>query len=141
MHLEMKGANPADLDAINRLRDRAFQGGDIWDLIDCFDNDSVWMPMGEAPVEGKEAIRAWATRFDGQTVKFQQIPQEIVVAGDWAFDRFVGILTLISATDGQDGESTWFQCFWTLHRQEDDSWKAVHWIWNEHPPLQSHSRS
>ena len=137
----MSSAILTDLEAIHRLRDRAFRDGDVWDLIDFFDDDSVWMPMGEAAVEGKDSVRAWATRFDGQIVKFQQIPQEIVVAGDWAFDRFIGVMTAISAADGQDGKSYWFQCFWTLHRQEDDSWKVVHWIWNEHPPLQSHSRT
>ena len=124
-----------ELEAINRLRDRAFRGGDIWDLIDLFVDDSVWMPMGDAAVEGKESVRAWATRFDGRIVKFRIIPQEVVVAGEWAFDRFVGIMTSISATDDQELESYCFQYFWTLCRQEDDSWKVVHWIWNEHPPI------
>lgn len=117
------------------MRDWTFQCGDIWDLLDFFDNDSVWNPTGEAAVEGKEAIRAWATRFDGQIIKFRIIPQEVVVAGEWAFDRFVGIMTPISARDDQVVESYCFQYFWTLHRQEDDTWKVVHWIWNEHPPL------
>jgi len=123
------------LEAINRLRDKAFGDGDIWDLIDLFVDDSVWMPMSDAAVEGKEAVRAWATRFDGQRARVRIIPQEVVVSGDWAFDRFVGIITPLSATGDPEGESSCFQYFWTLRRQEDNSWKVVHWIWNRHPPL------
>lgn len=131
----MKETIGMSVEAINSLRDRAFQGGDIWDLIDLFVDDPVWMPIGEAAVEGKEAVRAWATRFDGQLFRFKIIPQEVVVAGEWAFDRFVGIMTPITVAGEEDGESHYFQYFWTLRKQQDDSWKVVHWIWNKHPPL------
>lgn len=131
----MKETDSMHVEAINSLRDKAFRDGDIWDLIDLFVDDCVWMPMGEAAVEGKEAIRAWATRFDGQTFEFRIIPEEAVVSGDWAFERFVGIMTQTSAAGGERGEPCTFQYFWTLRRQGDGSWKIAHWIWNEHPPV------
>lgn len=129
----MEVSDSADVKAINRLRQEAFGTGDIWDFIDFFTDDTVWMPDGEAPVEGKDAVRTWSTRFDGQTFEFRTIPEEIVIAGDWAIDRFVGIKIPVSST-GKKGDPSYYQAFWTLRRQEDDSWKIVHWIWNEHPP-------
>ena len=130
----MKNPIRADIEAINRLRDKAFATGDIWDYIDYFTDDTVWMPNGEAAVEGKEAVRAWATRFDGQTFKFRIIPQEVVVVGDWAFDRFIEIMIPVSSS-GEERDPIYFQTFWTLRRQADGSWKVVQWIWNEHPPI------
>jgi uncharacterized protein (TIGR02246 family) len=119
---------------INRLRADAFETGDIWKTIDYFTDDTVWTPNGGVAIVGKDAVRAWATRFDGQTCKFRTTPEEVVVAGDWAFARFVGVMTLSSTTGEEERESTCFQCFWTLRRQEDGSWKIAHWIWNEQPP-------
>lgn len=124
----------ADVKAINHLREQAFETGDIWDYIDYFTDDTIWMPNGEATLEGKEAVRAWATRFDGQTFKFQIVPEEVVVAGDWAFDRFIEIMIPVSAT-GEEGDPSYYQAFWTLRRQVDGFWKITHYIWNNHPPI------
>lgn len=130
----MESTIRADVEVINRLREKAFETGDIWDFIDFFTDDAVWMPYWEAAVEGKEAVRAWATRYDGKTYRFEIVPQQVVVAGDWAFDRFIEIMIPVSPS-GEEGDPYTFQSFWTLRRQEDNSWKVAHWIWNEHPPL------
>lgn len=133
----MKNSVRADIEAINRLRDNAFRIGAVWDIwhsIDLFTDDMVWMPNGGTAVVGKEACRAWATRFDGQTFKFQIIPEEVVVAGDWAFDRFIEIMIPISSS-GEEEDPNYFQGFWTLRRQADGSWKIIHYIWNDHPPV------
>ncbi len=124
----------ADVKAINRLREQAFETGDVWDYIDYFTDDTVWMPNGEAALVGKEAVRAWATRFDGQTFKFRIVPEEVVVAGDWAFDRFIEIMIPVSSI-GEEGDPSYFQAFWTLRRQVDGSWRITHYIWNNHPPI------
>ncbi len=124
----------AGIKAVNRLRDKAFEAKDIWEYINYFTDDAVWMPYWDKAIEGKKAIRAWATRFDGQAFRFEIIPQQVVFAGNWACDRFIEIMAPVSPS-GENGEPRTFQCFWTLRRQEDNSWKIVHWIWNEHPPV------
>lgn len=130
----MEDSVSVNIKAINRLRDEAFKTGDIWDYIDYFTDDTVWMPDGEAALLGKEAVRAWATRFDGQTFKFRIVPEEVVVAGDWAFDRFIEIMVPVSST-GEEGDPSYYRAFWTLRRQVNGSWKITHYIWNNHPPI------
>jgi len=130
----MESTIRTDVEAINRLREEAFETGDIWDYIDHFADDTVWMPNGETTLVGKEAVRAWATRFDGQTFRFRIVPEEVVVAGDLAFDRFIEIMIPVSFT-GEEGDPSCYQAFWTLRRQGDGSWKITHYIWNNHPPI------
>jgi len=122
-------------DAINRLRDRAFETGNIWHFIDCFTNDMVWMPPGERAIVGKDACRAWATRFDEHRFNISSISEEIVVVGDWAFNRFVEVMVKVSKGD-EAAEPVYYQGFWTLRRLADGSWKAHHFIWNRSPPIE-----
>ena len=122
-----------DVDAINSLREQAFEANDIWKFIDYFSDDMIWMPPGELPLVGKEACRLWAKRFDGLKVEISAIADEVVVAGDWAFDRFVEIQVPVSA-DGEKSAPHYLQCVWTLRREADGSWEIVHFIWNGNPP-------
>lgn len=121
-----------DIEAINNFREKAFETGVIWDFVDCFADDVVWMPNGGVAVVGKEACKEWAKQLDGIDFELSTISEEIVVAGDWAFERFVEIQSHIQ-DNGTKSPPTYLQCMWTLRRKVDNAWEAVHFIWNNNP--------
>lgn len=121
-----------DIEAINHFREKAFETGDIWDFVDCFAEDMVWMPDGGAAVVGKEACKAWAQRLDGIKFELSTISEEIIVTGDWAFERFIEIQVHVN-DDGTKSPPSHLQCMWTLRRKASNEWEAVHFIWNSNP--------
>jgi ketosteroid isomerase-like protein len=121
-----------DIEAINNLREKVFETGNIWDFIDGFADDMVWMPPGESAIVGKAACREWAKRLDGTNVEISTQSEEITATGDWAFERFVEIQVFI-AENGTKSPPHTLQCMWTLRRKADDSWEIVHFIWNGNP--------
>lgn len=121
-----------DIEAINKLREQVFETDDIWDFIDGFADDMVWMPPGESAIAGKAACREWAKRLDGVSVELSTQSEEIVVSGDWAFERFVEV-QVFTAENGTKSQPHFLQCMWTLRRKADNSWDIVHFIWNGNP--------
>ena len=121
-----------DIEAINKLREQVFETNDIWEFIDGFADDMVWMPPGESAIAGKAACREWAKRFDGVSVELSTQSEEIVVSGDWAFERFVEV-QVFTAENGSKSQPHLLQCMWTLRRKADNSWEILHFIWNSNP--------
>ena len=86
----------------------------------------------EAEIVGKAACREWAKRLDGVSMELSTQSEEIVVSGDWAFERFVEI-QVITAENGTKSQPHFLQCMWTLRRKADNSWEILHFIWNDNP--------
>ena len=124
----------ADVDAINSMRkqgDAAWEAGDLESFLDTFTDDVVWMPPSQPDLIGKEACRSLAKGLLDQT-NFEQVAtpsEEIVVAGDWAFDRFRVTWVATPSAGGESSQSN-FRGFRVLRRQEDSSWKIARYIWN-----------
>jgi ketosteroid isomerase-like protein len=112
----------ADIDAIHALREAwvaADNDSDLDGVMAVFTDDVVIMVAEEPTLIGKEAVRSWY--FVGP--EFEMSSDEVVVAGDWAFDR--GTFT----SDGEAGRYVGI-----LQRQTDGSWKYARIMGINDPP-------
>ena len=122
-----------DVEAITSARQSwtdAFNRADIEGMAAIVAEDCISKPPNEPPVVGREASRSWWQKgLDAATAHVEFSPQELEVAGDWAFDRFdftmETTLTGASETVTDNGG-----CIWIWRRQPDDSWLMARAIWN-----------
>lgn len=92
--------------------------------------DVVWRPPGDAPIEGREAVRAWLRAQPPQQVQRLDISDlRVDVSGDVAVKQaaFQTQLRLVGETQVRDVQGTHV---WTLRRQGDDaSWLVTDVRW------------
>ena len=102
-----------------------------------FTEDAIWMPNEVLPLQGKDEWWTFVEPFWDTTavVEMSVASEEIVVAGDWAFERHTERQVIRPA--GGEGETLTFNFkgIWLLQRQDDGSWKIVRYIWNWNPPI------
>jgi len=127
----------ADVAAIESLTEQvrdAYVARDWERFSGFFTNDGVWMPRNSMPLIGKEAWWSWIQGWWDQSAIEQMdvSTEEIVVAGDWAFERHNDTQVTTSKVDGETSQH-YFKGIWILRRQEDDSWKIARYIWNRNP--------
>ncbi len=144
----------ADVDALNRVRethDGAVNAGDLEAYLAVFAEDAVSMPPNEPPVVGKEAFRVWAQGLFGQ-FSFEETmsSEEVVVTGDWGFDRGTYTIRPTPKVAREPVEGTSIEqpeigreldyaqtgkYLWILKRQPDGSCKIARDMWSSnHPP-------
>ncbi len=127
----------ADMEAINKVLEQevaAISAGDVEAFVALFTNDAVGMPPGEPAAIGTEAVRSWAQDFFDQfTVQYTATSEEIVVAGNWAFQRLSFTLTLTPAAGGDPIQLNG-KGIHICQRQGDGSWKLTRDIWNSDSP-------
>jgi uncharacterized protein (TIGR02246 family) len=127
------GADPGDLQAIQRLREafvKAHNDGDADRLAELFTDDAVLVPADEADCEGREEIAGYFSDFlalESSTLEFNV--RETRITGDWAFERIDATLTLSDSTTGEEYD-VWARYFWILERQPGGSWKIARAITN-----------
>ena len=131
-------ATEADVEAINEVRDEwvaAFKTGDAAASVTAHAEDAMWMPPNEPVLSGKEAIISRnESMFDQYAMEeFSLSSEEVVVAGDWAFDRGTGKYTLTPRGEGEPIEDI-PKYVAILKKQPDNSWKYARWIWNSNNP-------
>lgn len=134
-------ANQADVEAINKLREQeitAFSAADVSTLLNIVTNDVVIMPPNEPAFTGKDALRSWAENIYKQfTVRGKHTastPSNIVLAGDWAFERLAFTLTMTPLAGGKPIQEVG-KGIHIYRRQSDGSWKIAQDIWNtDNPP-------
>jgi ketosteroid isomerase-like protein len=134
-------ANQADVEAINKLREQemaAFSAAEVNTLLNLVTNDVVVMPPNEPTLAGKDALRSWAENLYKQfTVKGKYTasnPSNIVLAGDWAFERLAFTLTMTPVAGGEPIQEIG-KGIHIYRRQADGSWKIAQDIWNtDNPP-------
>ena len=136
--MEEPDTTEADVEAINQVREQevaAINAADVEGDLAIRTDDAVHMPPNEPPVMGKEAIRSWMQAFlDQFTIQnFTASSQEIVVAGDWAFEHYSFNETLVPKAGGESIEDSG-QCIHIYQRQPDGSWKIARDIWNSDNP-------
>lgn len=124
----------ADEAAIQQVREReisAFSRGHVDSLLAVFTEDVVFMPPDQPQVAGSAALRTWAQGIADQfTVTGRYTGSEIIiVAGDWAVERFTGVLTLTSKAGGTPTEER-LKGLHVYHRQPDGTWRISHDVWN-----------
>ena len=125
---EEKRDEAAEMKAINELRARfiaAFNSNDPAALAATYTDDAIVMPANQAVVEGKQAIQAfYEAMFKQNAAKIALTPLETRVAGDWAYDRGNGTIT-VTQKSGKSGKPTEQSSKYLVivKRQADGSWK------------------
>ena len=114
----------------------AMKAGDAAALMAVLTDDVTFYPPHEPTRRGKQDVKAWAQQVFS-AVKTQRISvsdRNVVVAGDWAFERGTFVWAVAPAGGGETTEDRGrFIAIW--HRQSDGSWKAAHDIWNSSNPI------
>ncbi len=130
----------ADVEAIHRAHEEyraAVNAGDLEGGLALVTDDVVWMPPNEPALTGKEAIRRWEggePLFERFIFEISFSPEEVVVFGDWAFERGTYVLTLTPRAGGEPGQGSG-KYLWIWQRQPDGSWKNARAMWNsDNPP-------
>ena len=122
--------------AIHQIRGReleAFSQGRVDDLLAVLTEDVVFMPPNEPQVVGSNALRTWAQGIADQfTVTGAYTDSNVVVAEDWAFERYTGILTL-TPRGGGAAIGDRIKGIHVYRRQPDGSWRIALDIWNAEP--------
>ena len=128
----------ADIAAINAVAEQVTEAyiARDWDRFSAlFTEDAIWMPAEILPLTGKAAWWSFVEPFWTSTkvVEMDLVSDEIIVAGDWAFERHSE--TTVSAPTEGDGEpwTDHYKGVWLLHRQADGSWKIARYIWHWYP--------
>ncbi len=95
-----------------------------------FTDELVVMGPNEPPVTGGDSVAALMRVFHGRfAVQVEYNSQEIVVSGDWAFDRGTERYTLTPKAGGDPIRKSG-NYLYLYQRQEDGSWKQSRVIWN-----------
>ena len=123
----------ADVVAITSLRDSiqaAETGGRPDGLFAAFAEDVVVMAPGMAALVGKAAAtETMRGMFQAMSMSVQYASEELVVMGDYAFDRGSYNATMTPKAGGGT-TSDRGKYLWLLHRQADGTWKYHRVIWN-----------
>jgi uncharacterized protein (TIGR02246 family) len=122
----------ADVEAIKAVNEQclaAINSGDLDTIVSLFTDDGVYMLPNEPPVIGKAPIKS-RLQMDLDNFNFTETwsSEEIVVFGDWAFDRGTSKVTITPKQGGQPVEDVG-KYIWILKRQSDGSWKYARAMW------------
>ncbi len=136
----------ADVETINREREsisKAFNTTNLDAFLASVADDVVWMDHGgPPPTIGKETVRSNYKEFfeRGPFIPKMTISSdEIVVSGEWAFDR--GTWRIIRTYRRAARREVLESCYLMVwQRQPGNAWKLARFIWNGSPvPLKSPS--
>ena len=126
-------ASSADTEPLQRLNSAlaaAMNAGDVDAIASLLTGDVVMLPPGVPPVRGVDAVRA---TFEGM---FAQVAlnetwttEEIVVAGDLAYDWSRYVVTITPLGEGEPSTDLGQNLF-IARRQQDGSWRYARLIWN-----------
>lgn len=123
--------------AINAVREReirAFSAGAVDSLLAVLTADAVMMPPNEPMRTGADAIRTWHQNIASQfSVDGRYTDSEVSIAGDWAIERYDGVLRLTPKAGGPPVEEQ-FKGIHVYRRQPDGSWRIAQDIWNANAP-------
>ena len=134
----------ADLSAVRSVIQQMLDASSARDLeafVDLFTEDVIVMVPDRLPIIGKDAWRATVQGpFERSTVEQLNMPsEEIVIAGDWAFERHNETVVLVDRANGQRRRAH-AKGIWILRRQADGSWKFARYIYNVSPPPEADTR-
>jgi len=126
------GRDRATLDSLRRDFEIAERAGDADRMYAHAAPDIVAMPPNR-PSKIGDADRQWIRDFlAAYTVEVQYKSDEIVIAGDWAFDRGTATETMTPKAGGPAAtESTKY--LWVYQRLNGE-WKLARLIWNSNGP-------
>jgi uncharacterized protein (TIGR02246 family) len=100
-------------------------------------DDGVDLMPGEAPMIGKEVIKAWVqdilAKMPGYKVTKQEMEfHDIQVSGDWASEWALEH-QVVQPPDGKESIETWGKMALVLHREANGEWRIKQEMWNAAP--------
>ena len=133
----MEKVRDTDVQAIGGMLDeceRAYALRDWDQFASFFTEDAVWMPPGQPPLVGKDAWWSWiGPNWQRSTVGQLTLitsQEEIVVAGDWAYEWHTEV-------QFGPGWQRYFKGIRILQRQESGSWLISRYCFNKSPSPES----
>lgn len=119
-------ADRVAIENMTEAANRAYLERD-WDKFSSFfTEDGVWLPPGQPPLTGRDRWWGFVERFWNVTAPtdLDLVHDEIVVEGDWAFERHRERQTY------PGNRVLYYKAIRILQRQHDGSWKISRYIWN-----------
>jgi ketosteroid isomerase-like protein len=114
----------------------ALNADDVDGILAGLTEDHLTMAPNE-PALDMSNLRAWhQARVDQFVSRFEFSSEEIITAGDWAYERWASKFTLTPRTEG-DPVSGASKGIWVWQRQTDGGWKLARSIWNSDLPIES----
>ncbi len=127
----------ADVAAINAVRDREITlvvAGNVDSLVALYTPDVAMMPPNEPAVNGQDALRKWTKTMVSQaTVSGRYTSSQVTVSGDWAVDRYTGVLTVTPKAGGGPTEEQ-IKGVHIMQRGADGTWRIAQDVWNSDAP-------
>jgi uncharacterized protein (TIGR02246 family) len=128
---------PRDLAAIQQVTSgiiAADNRGDADAVMQFYADDSVLLPPNDAPVAGKDVIRArYESGFRHFRFAISSSSDETHVFGDWAFDR--GTTSGETVPKGAEAPRQIHDKYvMILHRERSGAWKIARLMWNGAEP-------
>ncbi len=112
----------------------ATNAGDLQAMEAFYAEEAIVVPPETLPLVGTGAIIRWIDqRREESPFEIETSSHEIVVAGDWAFDR--GAYALHLAPRDPAAAAPEYGNYLRLWRKQDGSWKIARDIWNRLPDL------
>ncbi len=123
--------------AVTAQTQAAENAGSVEQMRPHFADDLVMMGPNMPAVAGADSVAAaMGAFFQAFTVQIEYSSQEIVVLGDWAFDRGTYRHTLTPKSGGAPIPESG-KYLWLYRRHADGSWKQSRVIWNSSDPIPS----
>jgi uncharacterized protein (TIGR02246 family) len=127
----------ADVVAINEVREREValaSSGNIDNLLTVYASDVHFMAPNEPTAHGEEALRkSFEAMFGQVTLNVRYTSSEVTVAGDWAVDRYAGVITATPKAGGRPTEEK-IKGVHVMKRQPDGTWRIAQDVWNSDAP-------
>jgi ketosteroid isomerase-like protein len=128
----------ADVAAINALREREaamLNTGNVDSLLTVYATDVHMMPPGEPAQIGHASLRPYIEgMFGAVSLSAKYTSGGVVVAGDWAIDRYTAELTITPKAAGGMPTTEVIKGLHICQRQADGSWKIAYDVWNMDAP-------
>lgn len=115
----------------------AVNKGDVEAEVNRFTEDGIYMWPDAPAIEGREALREWfERRFARVEAHIESRTEELVVSGDWAFERGTSVVR-VRQKNSTHVDTVRGKHINILRRQPDGSWKIARRIRNrDHAPGQ-----
>lgn len=127
----------ADKHTISKVGERelsALNAGDIDGNLATLTTDVVMMSPNEPVINGAAGVRAWLREaHDQATFNLRYTESHVVVAGDWAVERYVAAGTITPKKGGKPTEER-AKGIHIYQRQPDGGWLIAQDIWNSDSP-------
>ncbi len=134
----MTDQNKADRAAIDKASQQmvaAIEGDDVEGILALVTGDHVTMAPNEPAIDDVTNLRAWHEgRINAFTSQATLSSEEIVVSGDWAYQRWSSSF-VVTPRDGGSPIRAVNKGIWIWQRQPDGAWKMARSIFNSDLPL------